>query len=176
MTETLKRIIRSNDKRMNLIIVLGLIGMVLILLSDLIPISDKSKEGSDDKSIMDESESYKQNIEEQLAGIIGDMEGVGKVSVMVTIGSTKEYIYAEKSDNDRKNTANEENIRNQSDIVLSGTGGKEPILKKIVTPQINGAAVICEGAADPITRERIINLLTAVLGLPTNRISVEPLR
>ena len=63
MTETVKRIIRSNDKRMNLIIVLGLIGMVLILLSDFIPISDKSKEGSDDKSIMDESESYKRNIQ-----------------------------------------------------------------------------------------------------------------
>ena len=40
------------------------------------------------------------------------------------------------------------------------------------TGKIIGAAVICEGGNDPAVKAQIVRLLSAALGLPTNKIEV----
>lgn len=176
MNDTVRRVIKKSDKRTRLIFVLGIAGILLIFLSDLMPGGKKDSDTASAEQIsFDETERYKKDIEQQLTELISEIKGAGRVTVMITLTGTKEYVYAEKSDLDKKTEGTGESVRTQGEIVLADGGGeKQPVLKKITAPQIGGAAVICEGASDPQTKERIINVLSAVLGLPSNRISVEP--
>lgn len=177
MNESIGRVITKNGKKTKLIFVIGIAGILLILLSELLPSgrSDKADSTIDVQASLDETEKYRQDIERQLTELISDIKGVGDVRVMITITGTKEYVYAEKSDLDRKTEGSGESVRSQGEIVLADGGGeKQPVLRKITAPQIGGAAVVCDGAADPQTKERIVNVISAVLGLPFNRISVEP--
>ena len=91
---------------------------------------------------------------------------------MITLGGTREYVYAEKSDIDSSTRTGEESHRSRGEPVMNGDA---PVLRKILSPQVSGAAVICEGASDPSVKERIFGTVSAVLGIPASRISVEPM-
>ncbi|MCL2755423.1 MAG: hypothetical protein FWD35_06895 [Oscillospiraceae bacterium] len=60
-------------------------------------------------------------------------------------------------------------------IALDGVGGAES-LTIVVTLEIDGdvrgAAVVAKGAADPVVRERIVEITSRLLGVGANRISV----
>ena len=96
---------------------------------------------------------------------------------MITVSGTKEYVYAEQYDVSRKSQSGGEDTQQSGQVILAGASGKtQPVLKKIMTPQISGAVVVCEGANDDRTRERVVNAVSAALGLPSTKISVEPSR
>lgn len=179
MSEKIKEFCRSPNKRLRLIFICGVAGIILILFSEFIPAkSGGADEGAADEELtLDESEVYKENVEKQLADIISQIRGAGKVKVMVTICGTKEYVYAEQSDTNRRTDADGEDVQQKSEIVIADTKNeKQPVVKKITAPQISGAVVVCEGASDAVTKERIMNVIAAALGLPSGRISVEPMK
>ena len=173
-TAPIRKLLNDKNSRLRLIFALGIAGMALILLSDLLPNKKTQSVPREDTSrqSLDETEQYRRSLESQLAEIISGINGAGNAKVMITVGSTREYVYAEKSDVDRSTRTGEESQRSKGEPVISGDS---PVLRKILSPQVSGAAVICEGAYDPATRERIINTVAAVLGLPASRISVEPM-
>ncbi len=175
MTGQFKKLLNSRDKRLKLIFVLGAAGILLILLSDFLPDKKAEPTVSQTSAELDENERYRQDIEQQLTEVISHISGVGRAEVMISLSATKEYVYAEKSDLDKRTEGSGESYRSQGEIVLADGGGdKQPVLRKIASPQIGGAAVVCEGASDPQVRERVTNVVSAVLGLPANRISVQP--
>ena len=170
----MKKLMTDKNTRLRLIFALGIAGMVLILLSDILPnkkAQSVPQENTSSQSL-DETEQYRRSLESQLAEIIEGINGAGSAKVMITVGSTREYVYAEKSDIDRSTRTGEESSRSKGEPVMNGDS---PVLRKILSPQVSGAAIVCEGASDPTTRERIINTVAAVLGLPSSRISVEPM-
>lgn len=175
MTAQIKKLLRSRDKRLKLVFVLGMAGILLILISDILPKKSTTDETVSEQLTLDETELYKQDIERQLTEVISHVSGAGRTRVMISVTGTKEYVYAEKSDLDRRTEGTGESYRSQGEIVLADGGGeKQPVLRKVSAPQIGGAAVICEGASDPQVRERVMNVVSAVLGLPPGRISVQP--
>lgn len=178
MTEKIRAICRSPNKRTKLIFVAGIIGILLILCSELIPqsSSDAGSEEENDQISFDETAAYKKNIEDQLADIISQIQGVGDVKVMITISGTKEYVYAEQSDVNQQTESGSGSLQQKNEIILADTKDeKKPVVRKIISPQIGGAVIVCEGASDPQTKERVINAVTAALGLTSGKISVEPM-
>ena len=101
--------------------------------------------GKDDKTVVDDripTLSAKQALEKELAQMISAMEGVGAVRVSVSLHSGSEYVY--------------ENGKNT--LVLAG--------------RVRGVAVVCDGGADAVKRERIVSLLCALLDLPVRSVAV----
>ena len=43
---------------------------------------------------------------------------------------------------------------------------------KSVYPEIKGVAVVCEGASDPVVREQIVSVITALFDISSKNISV----
>ena len=174
MTATLRQLLTDKDKRLRLIFAAGIAGIVLILLSDMLPAFGKHSEPAEETELSDlgDDERYRLSLEEQLSELISGISGAGRAEVMITLGGTREYVYAEKSDIDRSTRTGEESSRSKGEPVMSGDA---PVLRKILSPQVGGAAVVCEGASDPTVRERIFNTVSAVLGIPPSRISVEPM-
>ena len=100
---------------------------------------------------------------------------MGSAKVMVTVEGTREYVFAQQTDTNRQTETDGEAFAQKGEIILSDEkDGKKPVVKQIISPKISGAAVVCEGADDPKTKERVINTVSAVLGLSGSRISVEP--
>lgn len=88
---------------------------------------------------------YGAALEERLLSLCSEVEGVGAVRVMVTFESGEEALY-------------------QGSLQI----GSAP-------PRVMGVAVLCTGGGDSAVRAALTEMLGALLGIGTHRISVLPL-
>lgn len=113
--------------------------------------------------------------EKKLEMAIGSIEGAGKTSVVLTLLSTEESIYATdiKSDiTDEQNRKLEENIT----VISTGSYGEEPLLIKKIYPTFKGVGIICEGGDNPVTKLKITEFLTSVLAIGVKDISISKMK
>lgn len=93
------------------------------------------------------SSAYCTSLTSELTSMIEGIESAGSTRVLLTLESSYEYIYL---DDDKT-------------------------LAKIIEPKIRGVAVACTGGDDPVVIEKITKLLSTVLSVNTNSISVSKL-
>lgn len=79
------------ENRARLAVLLGAAAMLLILLSELFTPSGKTAAAS---AAPADDNIYRQQLEQQLSDLIAQVEGAGKTTVMVTLESGEETIYA----------------------------------------------------------------------------------
>ena len=167
----------SKLDRKKLIVFLGIAGMLLILLSELIP--DSKKEPGSQPSQQDDdpdSEIYKHQLEDELGTILSRIDGIGDVSIMITLDGTTEYVYAEELDTTTDSNDGKKRESYRSSIVITENGGdKKALIKKIIRPQVTGVLVACTGGDDIKIREQVIGAVSAVLGIPAGRVYVSKL-
>ncbi len=162
--ERLNKLIKvlKEDKKTALIIFAAILGMLLILLSG--TPSEKSTE------IKGESKAEDASVwEEKLQKLISEIEGAGRVKVMITLEASDENVFAYNRDESYRE--NEQKF--SSDYILIKNDGEETGLKlKTVYPKVKGVAVVCDGAHNPITKEHIISVISALFDISTKNISV----
>ena len=81
----------QKENRARLAVLLGAAAMLLLLLSELFTPSEKPAAAS--AAPADES-AYRQQLEQQLSDLIAQVEGAGRTTVMITLESGEETIYA----------------------------------------------------------------------------------
>ena len=167
----------SELDRKKLIVFLGLAGMLLILLSELMPKNDKSESKPEMQSEDILTDDYKEGLENELADIISNIDGTGETKVMLTLDGTTEYVYAEEQDtsSDNNEASKRESFKNKIVITESG-GDKKALIKKIIRPQVTGVLIACAGGDDIHIKEKIIGAVSAVLAIPAGRVCVEKLK
>lgn len=121
-------------------------------------------------------------IEERLETILSQVDGVGKVDVMITFHSSKEIVpaYDTKrgenitSEKDAQGgTRNIENKDYEDKIVYQDEqGGKKPIIIKELQPQVKGVLVVADGAHDMLVREGLIKAVQVLMDVPMHKIEV----
>jgi stage III sporulation protein AG len=152
--------------RVQMIFALGLLGMVLILISGMMP-----KQGHDAPAAADQSAQscFETELETRLTSLLSGMEGVGYVTVMVSVSGTAEQVYAEEV----KETQSDRQRQRESAYVITKSGGQESaLLSETRYPAVTGVAVLCSGGAHAAVRERVTEAVSTVLGLPASRIYV----
>lgn len=120
-------------------------------------------------------------LENKLAENLGQMQGVGKVHVTVTLASGIKSDYAknesitkrtteetDKAGGVRKSTETTEN-----DQLVLPNGVSQPVIVMEESPNVSGVLVIAEGAKDAKVREGIHNAVRTLLNIPANKIMVE---
>lgn len=158
------------SKNIKLFVILGLAaGAILILLSFTSP-GEKNKTQENDLSQID-SDAYVRSQENKICEILKRIDGVTEPFVMITLDTSSEQIYASKQN--VKESQNGENTQKEvsKDLIFYGED-KKPILVKEIEPKIKGVAVICKGISNSEIQLKIINLVSTVLNLPTNRVYV----
>ena len=156
----------------------GLIGLLLLCITSL-P-GSKSAEGTKNpgsESIRVDLTDYEQQLERRLCEIIGAIAGAGETKVMLTLDCGSEPIYAVQGKTDQKSSygtdTGEESLSASKEYVIIGTGGgAQGLVLKMVEPQVRGVAVICQGGDDLLVRQAIVEAVTAVLGVGSNKVSV----
>ena len=81
----------QKENRARLAVLLGAAAMLLILLSELFTPSEKTAAAS---AAPADDNVYRQQLEQQLSDLIAQVEGAGKTTVMITLESGEETIYA----------------------------------------------------------------------------------
>jgi stage III sporulation protein AG len=142
--ENLQKFLKSG-KGIRTVVILGILGMCLILVSSIIPKSrdEPTTTAPAESDLKTYAENYRLNLQNDIAEMLGKMEGVGDAEVLLTVSSTEETVY---------------------------TNSK--LTEKIVMPPVNGAFIICTGGKSFAVQEKVISAVSSALGLPTNRIYV----
>lgn len=135
---------------------LGILGMILIAFPTGKP---DSKETAQETTSW---KGYQETLETRLESLIGEIQGVGKVSVMVTLETQEETVYA-------LDTRESEETLEEEHVLLDGD---EPLVETVWYPQVQGVAVVCQGAEDVNVRAQITQIASVLTGVTTNRISI----
>ncbi|HOM01343.1 MAG TPA: stage III sporulation protein AG [Acetivibrio sp.] len=197
--ETIERFKNMLDKDKNNkwgenLVILIIIGMIVIIAGGtLFGGNDKKKD--EGKGIKNEdtastrevlnvdADDGKSQLEKDIENILGKIQGVGKVSVMITYASGKEivpYTDVKRSDNSTDERDSSGGTRRavqnsyESSIVYEENekGVKKPIITKELMPEVKGVLVVAEGASDATVRENLIHSVKVLLDIPAHKIQV----
>lgn len=150
---------KSSRNRAALAVAVGVLAMLLILLSEIFPQTEQNAPAGQEESTL----AYQTQLEQRLEKLISQMNGAGKTTVMVTLETGEEAIYALDTQSG--------DLQSQNTHVLLDDGSA--LTETVFQPQIRGVAVLCDGGGDVRVAARITELLTSLLDLPSNRICVE---
>lgn len=161
MTEKIKKINVGA-----IVLILLAVGVIMVLLSD----SEKSESVSETTKMLDET-LYEEDLEKRLKEIIEQIDGVGEVSVMITLENSVLYTYATDTAQD---TNADGDSKRESTVVLSvkGSNTKEAVISGYVLPNVKGAAVVCSRTLTPALQGKVIGVVSAALGISTSKIYV----
>lgn len=157
LAEKLRAVLADEKKRVNLLVCMGLAGLLLLAVSAWLPAESPAAP----QSVQSEAYAdYAAQLEARLTELIARVDGAGKTAVMVTLESDSERIYATDTDRDGASTH-----------VLLGSGG-DGLVETVQTPQVRGVAVVCEGGGSPAVQSRVTALVETLTGVGANHITV----
>ena len=108
---------------------------------------------------------YTETLEKRIEDLCRSSAGISDVSVLLTLDSGSEYVYA-------ANTEGSEGTGTREYLIVAGENGGEPVRVTEIFPKVRGVAVVCTNGDRADVKEKITTLLSAALGIPTNRIRV----
>lgn len=154
----------DEKKRVNLLLCVGVAGLLLIALSEWFPLKMKT-ESAQSAPATDSTanqQDYAQQLEQRLEEVIAQMDGVGRVEVMVTLRQGQEAIYA----TDQETSSQGETSVHH--VLVSDDG----LIETFQMPQVLGVAVVCEGGDTAAVQNRISSLVESLTGVGANHITV----
>lgn len=114
-----------------------------------------------------------QDIQEEMASILGAMSGVGQVRVMLTLDSDGERKLAQDTDLAYSgSSASPEDYSRSSETVLTGGGEDGVVVVRTLYPTYRGALVVCQGGDRAEVRLAVTEAVSALTGLSADRITV----
>lgn len=168
--------ILGEKKGKNLIFILGIVGILIVGLSSLISF-DSEVSG---KEVYSEytAEEYGDMLEKRLKAIISDITGSDNVSVMVTMQSGVERVYAnalmQTTDLSEEGGERRQQSESQEEsyiLVEDENGNATALLKTCLAPDVNGVVIVCD-ARDERTVENVKESVKTVLNISGSRVCV----
>lgn len=101
-----------------------------------------------------------------LASLLSGMEGAGRVEVLLSIDYGAEQIY---QTDERSTGGGAGSVERET--VLDGAS-RQPVVAKTRYPVYRGAVVVCEGAEKPSVKLAIVQAVSRLTGLGSDKISV----
>ena len=167
MWEILKKV---NIDRQKLMIILGITALALILLSAIIPKNSQDPPAPEQEEFS--TEDFCARTEQRLEEFLEDIDGVGRVKVLVSVSGSQQYIYASEGRQSRSENKSEEETK----YVMIGNGNdKSALVETVRTPEITGVVIACTGDS-PQVREQVYRTAAAALDLPTAKIYVTKMK
>ena len=126
---------------------------------------------------------YIENMETRLTNVLSQVDGIGKVQVMITAKATQEKVVLKDAPY-KKTTVKEEDStgatrESKETTSEEGTilekqqdGSESPYITKELQPEIEGVVVIAEGAAQKQIEAEINDAVVALFSVPSHKIKV----
>lgn len=112
----------------------------------------------------------KQDIMQEISAILSQIEGVGKVKVLLTVSAGESIVF--QQDEEITTGEKDSTIHRETVIITDSNRGQSALVQQINPPKYQGAIIVCEGADKSAVRLHIIEAVSNITGLGTDRISV----
>lgn len=168
--EKFKGFLETKQNKTKILFVVGIIGILLILLSE-ISFDTKKKDTETQVASVSYSD-YVDELDKRLCELISSMDGVGNCKVMITLRNTTESVFAKNTENSYSESSASQN---DEYVIYDGENGDSPLLLMENFPVIEGVAVVCSGGDNVVVKEKVIRCVSALFNIPSNRISVSKL-
>ena len=153
-------------KKYRLAALVVLLGVVLMLL----PTGGKAQTSGDSSELPGETYLLEET-EQRMAEVLGTIDGVGRVRIMLTLRAGSSLRLAEDSSLS-DSTGGQTKQEKQVLTVNRGSGRQEVVVTQQLYPTYQGAVVVCEGAGSSSVRLAVVNAVSVLTGLSSDRISV----
>lgn len=164
-----------------IIIMVGLIGIILISMSGFFEKGTNNKEKIPAQS--QSLENRREKLEQNLENIISSIEGVGKSKVLVTFENSAETVYATEEKKNKEasedKTEGETTRKKETDdcekkyiTIKDGEGTEHALAVTEIEPKVKGVVVICQGGDNPIVKERVVEAIKTALNITSKRVCV----
>lgn len=170
ITKEIERItaLLKSDRKKLIIAMVALLGIILIVISSVGEEGASDEETTQQQTEFSESE-YTAMLEQRLEETVSSLYGAGRSRVMVTLECDYETVYARDGSYSKDEASSDEKSEY---IIIDSSQQEDGLVLKTVTPRVRGVAVLCEGGNDPYVCEQVSQMLSALLDLGSNRISV----
>lgn len=150
-------------KKYRYVILVLVVGIVLMLIPG-------GADKEPDAAVDADSTVQFQDPSAELARILSQISGVGKVQILLTKNAGEKTVY--QTDQDTSTSDNGGSVRVETVIVTDSNRTEQGLTQQIFAPEYRGAIVVCQGADDAAVRLAIVEAVSDVTGLGTDRISV----
>lgn len=148
-------------KKYRYVLLVVLLGLVLLALPE------EKEPVKQPESIQTEE---KRNLQEDLAAILSQVAGAGKVEVLLTQATGEETIY--QTDEDVSTGESTSDVRSDT-VLVTGTDRSETgLVRQVNPPTYQGAIVLCQGADSAQVKLSIVEAVMSVTGLRSDCITV----
>ena len=192
-----EKIKNMNTKtKINNILILVLIGILLVIVSSFFRTTSASPSqgSSDNKNVKGNAvqtqgsdvQSYEASVKDELRSVLSQVEGVGKIDLIINCEGGEEQVPAENINNSTSNTNEKDNSGGErattqkndgKTIVMTNDGDKTtPVIIKTYKPKITGILIIAEGAENRVTELRIRNAVTNLYNVHEDKVTVYPMK
>lgn len=110
------------------------------------------------------------SMDERLIKILSQIDGAGKVEVLLSFASGEEILYQENTKRTHSDTS--ETDDHTTVTVTDSQRAQDGLIRQVNPPTYLGALVICQGADSPTVRLAITQAVSKITGLGADRISV----
>lgn len=169
-----------------LVLLVGILLMVIVL-----PVEKKEEKKKETTEQLTEQiaesskgqwEEYKEEVEVELEEILAQMQGVGRVEVMVTFEGTGELVVEKDNPQTQSNVQEEdssggtrttkESSWEESTVYTQQDGSSEPYVIKELAPKLEGVLVIAEGGNNAVVAKNISEAVQALFPIEVHKIKV----
>lgn len=128
------------------------------------------------------SNSYEAELEQRVREILKNVDGVGKVDVMIVLKSSAQKVvhtdnsFSRSVTDEKDSTGGTRKIENEENgsttVFASGDGQNTPIIEKELRPELSGIIISASGGGNPTVRAEISAAMEALFDLPAHKIKV----
>ncbi|MGH4125668.1 MAG: stage III sporulation protein AG [Clostridium sp.] len=184
---------KKSDKLLGNLVLMILVAVVIVLASSFF------KNTSSTSAVLDETQKdkvvketnilglndYESQLENKLKSTLEQINGVGKVQLMIYFESGEESVPAVNINDSESLTVENDtgggkrNTTQKNDgrtVVMSNNGNaNEPLIVKKYKPIITGVCVVAEGSNEKVTELRIRQAVINLFNLPEKKVNVYPM-
>lgn len=141
-----------------------LIGVALMLMPSL------SAGGSKQTDTTEQIKEQTADLAEDLEKILSEIDGAGRVEVMLTVSQGEQTFY--QTDSDHSNADSSVKTNSNTVIITDDSRNEHGLVTRVDPVKYMGAVVLCQGADSPSIRLSIIDAVSKVTGLGADQICV----
>lgn len=159
--DTVKASVSDFIRQYKFVILVALLGIGLMLL----PESNGEEPQATAPQVQEPDD-----IQSELEQILAQIQGVGKVSVMLTVSEGEQTLY--EYNEDSSGSTDSSSLRRETVIITNSERAQLGLVQQVIPPVYQGAIVVCQGGDQPSVRLAIVEAVSAATGLSADKISV----
>ena len=144
--------------------------VLLVLAAGIILMALPEKKAQTSDSPQPAETAQQLGLQESLEELLSQMEGAGKVRVLLTQARGEQILYQTNEDTDTAENSSQLRVET---VILSGSDrGETGLVQQVNPPKYLGAVVLCQGAGNAAVRLSVVEAVMSATGLTSDKITV----